>query len=65
MNLGEAKRIALVLMREWTIDGNVVPVAENADYLKSADDLANIALMDIARLRKIPAGRAVRKLHAS
>lgn len=55
MNLGEAKRQALVLMREWTIDGNLVPAAENADYLKSAEDLANVALMDIARLRKIPA----------
>lgn len=47
--------MALVLMREWTIDGNIVPAAENADYIKSAEDLANIALMDIARLRKIPA----------
>lgn len=55
MNFAEVKRSALVLMREWTIDGAPIPAAENADYIKSAEDLTNIALMDIARLHKIPA----------
>lgn len=55
MNLGEAKRQTLVLMREWTLEGREIPAAENADYLRSAEDLANVALMDIARLKKIPA----------
>lgn len=55
MNFGEVKRQALVLMREWTIDGSLIPAEENADYIKSVEDLANIALMDIARQKKIPA----------
>lgn len=55
MNLGTAKRQALILMREWTLDGAAIPVMENSDYLKSADDYANLAQMDIARRKKIPA----------
>jgi len=54
MKLGDAKRQALVLMREWTIDGQPIG-ADSVDYLKSMDDLANIAQTEIARRRKIPA----------
>lgn len=55
MNLADAKRQALILMREWTIDGMPISDADNADYLWAMDDLASIAQTEIARRRKIPA----------
>jgi hypothetical protein len=52
MKLSDAKRKALVLMREYTVGGNPV---ESPDYSKSMDDLANAAQNEIAQKLKIPA----------
>lgn len=54
MNLADVKRKALILMREWTDgDGAVIADADNLDYLRSIDDLANIAQNEIAQKQKI------------
>ena len=48
MNLGEAKKRALSLMAEYSIDGTIVPDAENADYLNRMNRFANDAQMEIS-----------------
>jgi hypothetical protein len=55
LKFSDAKRKTLILMREWTSDGSIIPDADNADYLKSMDDLANTAQQEIAKKQKVHA----------
>ena len=55
MKLGDAKRKALILMREYTNDGRPIQDRDNSDYLLSMDDLADQAQKLIAKRQKIHA----------
>lgn len=55
MNLGEAKKKALSLMAEYSVDGVVTPDGENADYLNRMNRFADIAQKEIAQVKKIHA----------
>lgn len=48
MNLGEAKKKALSLMAEYSVDGVPIPDGENADYLNRMNRFANDAQMEIS-----------------
>ena len=48
MNLGEAKKRALSLMAEYSIDGTLISDRENADYLVRMNFFANDAQMEIS-----------------
>lgn len=48
MNLGEAKKKALSLMAEYSVDGTAIPDGENADYLNRMNRFANDAQMEIS-----------------
>jgi hypothetical protein len=48
MNLGEAKKKALALMAEYSVDGVPIPDGENADYLKRMPSFANDAQIEIS-----------------
>jgi hypothetical protein len=52
MNLAEAKQKALTLMREYSVDGTLIPADENADYTNSMNRFANDAQMEISN--KLP-----------
>ncbi|WP_050613335.1 hypothetical protein [Bacillus testis] len=52
MNLGEAKKRALSVMAEYSIDGTLIPDNENADYLNRMNRFANDAQFEISE--KIP-----------
>ncbi len=55
MNLGEAKRKALSLILEYSVDGVTIPDGENADYLALMNRFADIAQKEIAQIKKIHA----------
>jgi hypothetical protein len=48
VNLSEAKIKALSLMSEFSIDGDLIPVEENADYLNRMNRFASDAQMEIS-----------------
>jgi len=48
MNLLEAKRKALSLMAEYSVDGVPIPDGENADYLNRMNRFANDVQMEIS-----------------
>lgn len=48
MQLGEAKKKALSLMAEYSVDGVPIPDGENADYLNRMNRFANDAQMEIS-----------------
>jgi hypothetical protein len=48
MNLLEAKKKALSLMAEYSVDGVPIPDGENADYLNRMNRFANDAQMEIS-----------------
>ena len=52
MKLGEAKKRALSLMAEYSIDGVLIPEGENADYLNRMSRFANDAQFEISE--KVP-----------
>ncbi|MBS4173472.1 hypothetical protein [Bacillus sp. FJAT-49736] len=55
MNLGEAKKKALSLMAEYSVDGVQIPDGENADYLNRMNRFADISQKEIAQVKKIHA----------
>lgn len=55
MNLGEAKRKALSLMAEYSVDGVPIPDGENADYLNRMHRFADMAQKELAQVKKIHA----------
>lgn len=55
MKLEDAKRKALMLMREWSIDGIQQVGVDIADYSESFNDFADIAQKQIAERRPIEA----------
>lgn len=55
MNLGEAKRKALSLMAEYSVDGVAIPDGENADYLNRMNRFADISQKELAQVKKIHA----------
>ncbi|MET3699516.1 hypothetical protein SAMN05877753_111154 [Bacillus oleivorans] len=55
MNLGEAKRKALSLMAEYSVDGVPIPDGENADYLNRMNRFADMAQKELATIKKIHA----------
>jgi len=55
MNLGEAKRKALSLMAEYSVDGVPIPDGENADYLNRMNRFADMAQKEVAQVKKIHA----------
>jgi hypothetical protein len=54
MKLSEAKQKALTLMREYSVDGVLIPSDENEDYTNSMNRFANDAQMEISE--KLPIG---------
>lgn len=55
MQLGEAKKKALSLMAEYSVDGVPIPDGENADYLNRMNRFADTAQKEIAQVKKIHA----------
>lgn len=55
MNLLEAKRKALSLMAEYSVDGVPIPDGENADYLNRMNRFADVAQKELAQVKKIHA----------
>lgn len=53
MNLGTAKQKALQLIREYSNNGSIIGTGDNADYLLSMNNLADIAQKEIATYKKI------------
>jgi hypothetical protein len=52
LKLSEAKQKALTLMREYSVDGVLIPSDENEDYTNSMNRFANDAQMEISE--KLP-----------
>jgi hypothetical protein len=52
LKLSEAKQKALTLMREYSVDGILIPSDENEDYTNSMNRFANDAQMEISE--KLP-----------
>lgn len=48
MNLGEAKKKALSLIAEYSVDGVLIPDEENADYLNRMNRFASDAQTEIS-----------------
>jgi hypothetical protein len=48
MNLGEAKKRALSLIAEYSVDGAIISDSENADYLNRMNRFASDAQMEIS-----------------
>lgn len=55
INLGEAKKKALSLMAEYSVDGVPIPDGENADYLNRMNRFADSAQKELAQVKKIHA----------
>jgi hypothetical protein len=55
INLGEAKKKALSLMAEYSVDGVPIPDGENADYLNRMNRFADTAQKEISQVKKIHA----------
>ncbi len=55
MNLGEAKKRALSLMAEYSVDGVPISDGENADYLNRMNRFADAAQKELAQVKKIHA----------
>ena len=55
MQLGEAKKKALSLMAEYSVDGVLTPDGDNADYLNRMNRFADTAQKEIAQVKKIHA----------
>lgn len=55
MQLGEAKKKALSLMAEYSVDGVPIPDGENMDYLNRMNRFADICQKEIATIKKIHA----------
>lgn len=53
MNLGEAKKRALSLMAEYSVDGVPISDGENADYLNRMNRFADVAQKELAQVKKI------------
>jgi hypothetical protein len=48
LNLGEAKKKALSLIAEYSVDGSIISDSENADYLNRMNRFASDAQMEIS-----------------
>jgi hypothetical protein len=55
LNLGEAKKKALSLMAEYSVDGVPISDGENADYINRFNRFADIVQKEIAQVKKIHA----------
>jgi hypothetical protein len=55
LQLGEAKKKALSLMAEYSVDGVPIPDGENADYLNRMNRFADTAQKEISQIKKIHA----------
>lgn len=53
MNLGDIKQLTLMLMNEYSIDGEVKSDDENASYLLRVPSLATLAQNEIANLQPV------------
>lgn len=59
MNVGEAKRKTLMLIREYSNNGRKIAQQKNADYLLSMNHFFDIAQKEIAAVAKIPAVHSI------
>lgn len=59
MQLGEAKKKALSLMAEYSVDGVPIPEGENADYLNRMNRFADVAQKELATIKKIHAMHSI------
>lgn len=55
LTLGEAKRKALKLIDEYSINGQKVSDEKNKDYLLKMNDFADMAQQELSLFRKVPA----------
>lgn len=53
MDLGTAKTKALQLIREYSNNGSVIGASQNADYLLSMNNIADMAQKEIAQVKRI------------
>jgi hypothetical protein len=65
MNLGEAKKKALSLMAEYSVDGVAIPDGENADYLNRMNRFASDAQMEISNLIGIEASYLINQVSST
>lgn len=65
MNLGQAKKKALSLMAEYSVDGVPISEGENADYLNRMYQFASDAQMEISNLIGIEASYMISQVGTS